>query len=178
MKQKSANNPGPSPHQALSPQTLTPEHSLSCHGPGIKKILLALDLSPGLSRALEYAALCARTFNASLLLLHVVEPAAYSDNYLITGATFEEANQNLLAASHERLLKVKEQSVLHGLKVEVMVRMGRAYSEISDTAKATDSDLIVLGLQGQADRRNLVGTGTADRVIRQASCPVLTVRAE
>ncbi len=70
---------------------------------------------------------------------------------------------------------MKQQLQMKGLAVELLVRMGRAYSEIPDTAKATDSDLIIMGAQERSDAKHLMVGGTAERVVRQASCPVLIV---
>jgi nucleotide-binding universal stress UspA family protein len=60
--------------------------------------------------------------------------------------------------------------------IETLVRMGRAQSEIPDTAKAIGADLIVLGTHGYSGPKHALLGGTAERVVRQAACPVLTVR--
>jgi nucleotide-binding universal stress UspA family protein len=143
--------------------------------PCIHKILVALDFSASSARAIGYAVVFARTFNAKLVFLHVVEPAVYPGNDSIASCTADEANQNLIAASHERLLRMKQQGQMKGVPVELLVRMGRAYSEIPDTARATDTDLIIMGTQGRSDAKHLMVGSTAERVVRQASCPVLIV---
>jgi nucleotide-binding universal stress UspA family protein len=142
--------------------------------PCFHRILVALDFSQCSVKAIEYAAVFARTFNAELLFLHVVEPSIYQDNDSMTSSTAVEANQNLIASGHERLLRIKQQGQMKGLAVELLVRMGRAYSEIPDTAKATDCDLIIMGAQGRTDTKHVV-CSTAERVVRQASCPVLMI---
>jgi universal stress protein A len=55
-------------------------------------------------------------------------------------------------------------------------RMGRAHSEIPDTAKALGADLIVMGTHGYTGLKHMLLGSTAERVVRQAPCPVLTVR--
>lgn len=146
--------------------------------PCIHKILVALDFSPCSAKAIEYAAVFARTFNARLVFLHVVEPDVYPDNHSMASCTADEANQTLIAANHERLLRMKQQGQMKGLAVELLVRVGRPYSEIPDTAKATASDLIIMGGQGRGDTKHLLVGSTAERVSRQASCPVLMIRPQ
>jgi universal stress protein A len=152
------------------------KHSESSSGPPlIKKILVALDLSDRSAQVIEYAALFARAFNARLTLLHVVEPAVYPNEYSINPSTLDDANQNVLTSSQERLSAWKQQSPLNGLAVEVLVRMGRAYSEIPDTAKAVDSNLIIMGSHRHSELTHALRSGTAERVARNACCPVLLV---
>ena len=144
--------------------------------PTLKRILVPIDFSDSSAAALDYAVTLAKKFDAKLVLLHVVEPAVYPDNYLMTPATLDEANQNLISTSRERLTTLKEEPSLQGLSVELLVRMGRAQSEIPDTAKATDTDLIVMGTHGHSGLKHVLLGGTAERVVRHSSCPVLTVR--
>lgn len=165
-------NSWPKSHRDPIPALRTDSIGLPC----IHKILVALDFSACSANAIGYATVLARNFNARLVFLHVVEPAVYPGDGSFASCTADEANQNLIAASHERLVRMKQQGLIKGLTVELLVRMGRAYSEIPDTARATDSDLIIMGTQRGTDTKHLMVGGTAERVVRQASCPVLIVR--
>jgi nucleotide-binding universal stress UspA family protein len=144
--------------------------------PTLKSILVPIDFSDCSLSALDYASLLARKFQAKLVLLHVVEPAVYPENYLMNPATLDEANRNLIASSRERLARLRHRTADPGLVTETLVRMGRAQSDISDTANATGADLIVMGAHGSSGLKNVVLGGTAERVLRHSPCPVLTVR--
>src|SRR5581483_3841212 len=144
--------------------------------PTPKQILVPIDFSECSASALDYALMLARNFHARLVLLQVVEPAVYPDSYLMAPTTMEETNNNLMTASRDRLAAVRQQPALQGIAVELLVRMGRAQSEIPDTAKATGSDLIVMGTHGHGGLKHALLGGTAERVIRHSHCPVLTVR--
>jgi nucleotide-binding universal stress UspA family protein len=141
-----------------------------------KHILVPVDFSACSVAALDYGLAMADKFSAKVTLLHVVEPAAYPDNYLHNPAMLDEANQNLMAAGRERLARFEQGFKGHGVAVDTLVRMGRAQSEISDTAKAIGTDLIVLGTQGFTGPNHVPLGGTIERVVRYAPCPVLTVR--
>ena len=141
-----------------------------------KQILAPIDFSECSAKALDYAIALGQKFGTKLTLLHVVEPAVYPDNPLLAASTLDDTNQNLVTAGRERLAQFQARVSAAGLPVETLVRMGRAQSEISDTAKAIGADLIVMGTHGGAGSKPVFLGGTAERVLRQAPCPVLTVR--
>jgi nucleotide-binding universal stress UspA family protein len=179
MKTKSANKQASTPpplHSGQEPAPEAPEPVLASRPLSLKQILVPIDFSDCSISALGYARALAQKFGAKLVLLNVVEPAAYPENYLVTPASLDEANQNLLAAAQERLGIVKQRAIAHGLTVEALVRMGRAQSEIPDTAKAIGADLIVMGTNGYSRVKQVLLGGTAERVVRHSTCPVLTVR--
>jgi nucleotide-binding universal stress UspA family protein len=146
--------------------------------PAFKQILVPIDFSECSSSALDYGLALGQKFGTRLTLLYVVEPAIYPENYLLAAATLDETNQNLLAGGRERLEPFKQRVNAAGLSVETLVRMGRAQSEICDTAKAIGSDIIVMGTHGGIGQQPDLLGGTAERVLRQAPCPVLTVRQQ
>jgi universal stress protein A len=154
----------------------TPAPPLSSHSFTFKRILAPIDFSDCSVGALAYALELAAKFEAKVTLLHVVEPTVYADNDLNNPASMQEANLNLMASGRERLAALQRRVSAQGRPVEILVRMGRSQSEISDTAKAIGADLIVMGTHGHSGLRQLLLGSTADRVIRHAPCPVLTVR--
>jgi universal stress protein A len=171
------------PHPTESELATAPPVERVDHGPRnahgtllIKRVLVPIDFSDCSVHALDYALALAERFEAKVILLHVVEPAAYSDHYLSGPAAVDETNQNLLQAGRERLDEVNKKRVAHRVGSEALVRIGRAHSEIPDTAKAMAADLIVLGTHGYTGLRHVLLGSTAERVVRQAPCPVLTVR--
>ena|SRR5579862_5996885 len=180
MKSKS------SPKAETNPQPAPPGEEISIEKPppkacshaplSLKQILVPVDFSDCSVNALDYALALGEKLGTKLTLLHVVEPAVYQDNYLMAPTGLDENNQNLVAAGRERLATLRARVTTHGLPVETLVRMGRAQSEISDTAKAIGSDLIVMGTHGHGGLKQVLLGGTAERVVRHAPCPVLTVR--
>lgn len=141
-----------------------------------KEILVPVDFSDCSLTALEYALALAGKLGSRVTLLHVVEPALYPQNSFSVTPAVDEANQTLMSSGRERLAALKERLATERLAIETLVRVGRAQSEISDTANAMGSDLIVMGTHGDAGLKQVLLGGTAERVVRQASCPVLTVR--
>jgi nucleotide-binding universal stress UspA family protein len=135
----------------------------------LKNVLVATDFSPASDAALAYARALARTFGASLHLLHVAEnqflrPAA-ADPATIKTAQLRSLNERLTAADRDRLGAV-------------------AVLEVSDTpadaiveyARRATIDLAVIGTHGRSGMSQILVGSVAERVVRTAPCPVLTVR--
>ena len=175
MKLKSALKAG---HDPAGPENSEPARNhAECPSakPGITRILVPTDYSPCSVRALEHAVTLANAFEATIILLHVVEPAISSIESMTAPADREEQLQAHLNAERERLVELHRKRIGPHVTGETLVRIGRAWSEISDTAKALGADLIVLGAQGAGCLRQSLLGSTAEGVVRHARCPVLTV---
>ena len=142
-----------------------------------KTILCPLDFSDASIRALEYALSLAQEADARLILLHVVESllagGGASEMERVSVAEFYQYLEEEAAA----LLKsvVPEQARVWS-RPEERVTRGRAYREILKIAKDEEVELIVMGVQGKGALTRLVFGSTTHHVIREAGCPVLTIR--
>ncbi len=143
--------------------------------PDIKRILVPLDFSTSSRRALDYAAGVARKFDASLHLVHVCETpsmmTASMDAYAIAYADW---NQRLGEEAERELVKIS--TSLKGIVVTTEVLFGRAASAITEAAETNTADLIVMGTHGHGAVMHVLMGNVAERVVRTAACPVLTVR--
>ena len=140
--------------------------------PRLARILVPTDFSRHAAQALRYAVPLARQVGGKIRLLHVLEwpvvPATL-------GATMTDEARITEAATHT-LDEVARTTVPAELLEKTLVRAGRPYQDIAESARALKMDLIVIATQGRTGwRRALLGS-TAERVVRHASCPVLTVR--
>jgi len=138
---------------------------------GLKRVLVPTDFSRTSRTALRYGVALARPFNAQLHLLHVPElPSRPADGVYPFGL-FETMRR----ATHERLRAQLTESERREFKPERAMRLGEPAEEIVDYALKGDIDLIVMGTHGrQGVARMLVGS-VAEKVVRRASCSVLTV---
>ncbi len=141
----------------------------------LKKILAPVDFSDFATKAVRYAARFARQFGASLVLVHVVEPVRYPESVLIP-PEMEEANRERLRLARAALAKFVKKQVPAGLATETVTRLGHPFAEIATAAKDFDVDLIVIATHGHTGLKHLFLGSTAERVVRLAPCPVLTVR--
>jgi nucleotide-binding universal stress UspA family protein len=144
----------------------------------LKKILVATDFSEPSDAAYAYGRELALNFGARLTVLHVVEnmqmQVSGSDGFVYSSP---ELQQDIEAAGRARLkamLAIDEGGRLRG---EPIVFTASSPSDaIVDYANRTGVDLIVMGTHGRGAVAHLLMGSVAERVVRAAPCPVLTVR--
>ena len=141
----------------------------------IKKILCPVDFSEISVNALDYAVFLASHHHAELLLLHVVEHLHEFEHYQILVFTPQEISEKMEKNAYEELNKLAK-SIKNTLKVETLIRQGKAFVEIIKTAKEKDMDLIVMGSHGRTGISHMLMGSVAEKVVRKANCPVLIVR--
>lgn len=146
--------------------------------PTWKKLCCATDFSKPSREALAVAADLAKTFDATLLLLHVVELPIHvtGDMAMLPGAgqvrQLVEEGRNHLA---ETKLEAEQRGALRVI-TEARIAGGSAGEEILRFAGETGADLIVVGTHGRTGLKHFLLGSVAERIVRQAACPVLTVR--
>lgn len=141
------------------------------------KILLPTDFSEGARAATRIAADLSRRFEAPLTLAYVFERSVYPlpDEYVLFTA---EQLEYLFAEFNQRLASARRDAVEAGAtRVTSQLLQGWAPAEITQFAKDGGYDLIVMGTHGRTGLRHLMLGSVAERVVRMAHCPVLTVRA-
>ncbi|MCU0772638.1 MAG: universal stress protein [Verrucomicrobia bacterium] len=142
----------------------------------LQTLLVPVDFSACSVKAADYAVAFAQQFQAGIVLLHVVEPMVYPENYMTIPAVSDDINGSLMKAAEDKLAAQRQRMGVGRLDVKVMTRLGRPYVEIAEVAKDLGADLIVLGTHGHTGWKHVLLGSTAERVVRHAPCPVLTVR--
>jgi universal stress protein A len=139
-------------------------------------VLVAVDFSAESKKALQYARALAQRFGACVTLVHVVEPIACRADYGYGPVTRKFPNRDMINRAQRRLNALGKRVVGPEYKLATMVRSGTAHTQIIQAAKELDLDLIVIGTRGIcASEQSLLGS-TAEKVVREAPCPVLVVR--
>ena len=150
----------------------------------LKHILVPTDFSETSEAAAKYGVALARAFNATLHLLHVeprrdlqiiVERELVVEKFL-SDPTVGTSPQN---AARELLGKILTEQEERELRPEYVLRasgLGGPYVEIVRYAKERTIDLIVMGTHGRGFVAHLLMGSVAEKVVRKAPCPVLTVR--
>jgi nucleotide-binding universal stress UspA family protein len=144
----------------------------------IRSILLPTDFSECGNYALSYAASLARTFDASIICVHVIEPIVPTVGYSGMTAPMPVADitDQLEESAEHELPKFAECEECEGLKVEELIVHGDAAAEIVRVAKERGVDLIVISSHGRTGLGRMLFGSTAEAVVRHASCPVLVVK--
>jgi nucleotide-binding universal stress UspA family protein len=176
MKSKTNSFPERTDEESGSHPGREPKSSLSGSPLSFKRILVPIDFSECSLHALDYALALAAEFHSQVILLHVVEPTVYPENFAGLSPVAENTNQNLVEAGRERLDQVNRRKVAGRVSTECLVRIGHAHSEITDTAQAMGADLIIIATHGYTGLKHVILGSTTEKVVRHAACPVLTVR--
>jgi nucleotide-binding universal stress UspA family protein len=141
----------------------------------ITRILLATDFSRWARRAEDYACALACSWRASLTVLSVAEfPPGLNPDYPVN----QQYLADLLKNASSQLVDLKGRAERRGIAVTTRVASGIPSEEVITAARAEDSDLLVVGTRGKTGLAHVLLGSTAERVIRGAPCPVLTVRME
>jgi len=142
----------------------------------IERILFPTDFSEGSSHALPYAADFARHYNAKLYILHVIYDIAKATESHIPHISTNELYKELNKWAMEEIETCCLEEIRGLPDVEKVVLKGIPYEEIIKFAAKEKIDIIVMGTYGKAGLERFIFGSTAERVVRKAPCPVMTVR--
>jgi len=142
----------------------------------IEKILVPVDFSEHSARALEMAIDLAKAFGAGIQLLHCyqIQPFGISPYGIALPEGFDS---EVRQAAELRVDEWRGQILLEGIDVEVSLSSRFPSLEISETATQVGADLIVMGTRGLSGIKHVLLGSVAERTLRLAPCPVLTVKA-
>jgi nucleotide-binding universal stress UspA family protein len=166
---------------AHSPVLVVPHHAAAAVPPGdieFDRILCAVDFSRSSLEALSYALSLGAEAGAHVTLLNTIEmPPELRETPMSHDFSVDTFRARAEAGQLERLEALVPFAVRDYCSVESTVVEGKASREILRQAATRQSDLIVMGVQGRSAINLAVFGSNAQDVIRQATCPVLLVRA-
>ena len=148
-------------------------------GPLFTRIVCAVDFSDCSMQALKYALSLAQEAGGYLTVLHalapeLVDPLGVDDEHVSLAALLVQREQQ----ARQLLDKALPQHAVKTGKVESILVHGKAWREILRVASDRQAELIVIGVQGRGAADLLFFGSTAHHVVRQAHCPVLTLRSK
>jgi nucleotide-binding universal stress UspA family protein len=144
--------------------------------PEIKKVLVPVDFSDYSKSSLRYAVNFAKHFNAELFLVYVVEPMVYPPDFSMGQIAIPSVDVEMDKRAVEELNNLAGKEIPSELKSKVIVKTGKPFVEIIETASAEDIDLIIIATHGHTGIEHVLFGSTAEKVVRKAPCPVLTLR--
>ncbi|GBD19940.1 Putative universal stress protein [bacterium HR28] len=138
-----------------------------------RKILVGFDGSDGAKAAMRHAIELARTFDAELWSLSVIETPHW-----VTATVGEiDEQRRLLEQELERLQQLaRQQAAEYGIELHAVTRMGHPAQLLVQEAQRGNFDLLVIGHSGRSGVWGVFLGTTADKVVRHAPCSVLVVR--
>ncbi len=146
----------------------------------LDKVLVPTDFSDYSKCAITYGCALAARFDSELHLLNVVQdPAVYvPEPTLIAMEAVEEQIKQLHDDAMKSLATLPKDDLVTNKPIVREVLHGAPFVEIVRYAREKDIDLIVIGTHGRSGLKHVLLGSVAERVVRKAPCPVLTVRPD
>lgn len=141
-----------------------------------KTILVPTDFSDSSGSALAYAVKLAKSLGAELVVLHTYElpMIGFPDGTLVATA---ELTSRVLEGARVALDAAVAKHAGAGVSLRTLVKQGESWRTIVDTAPEVGAGLIVMGTHGRSGLPRALLGSVAEKVVRMATCPVLTVHA-
>jgi universal stress protein A len=144
--------------------------------PNIKKVLVPIDFSDYSKNSLRYSVNFVKCFNAELILIYVVEPVIYPPDFSMGQIAVPAVDLELDRRASEELEKLGRTEIPRDMKVKTIIKTGKPFVEIIETAAEENVDLIIIASHGHSGVEHILFGSTADKVVRKAPCPVLSLR--
>lgn len=140
------------------------------------KILTAIDFSENAECAFDYALTLATQFNAELILIHVINEPVDLRGFYVPHISFEQLEREIEESAAKMMNAFCSSKLANFSNYRTEIVTGIPCDEITAAAAKNDASLIVLGTHGRTGLDRILFGSTAERVVRSAGCPVLTVR--
>ncbi len=142
----------------------------------IKKILVPIDFSDYSKSALKYSQEFSKYFDAEIILIYVIEPMIYPPDFSMGQIAIPSIDIELDKRAKEELEKLKHNEISPDVKSQIVIKTGKPFVEIIQTASELDVDLIIIATHGHTGVEHILFGSTTEKVVRKAPCPVLTLR--
>ena len=140
-------------------------------------ILVPTDFSTGSDHALNYAVELARALGAGLVVMHTYEIPliGFPDGAIIATP---ELTVRVLESAEIGLRKTVEPHAKSGVAIRTLVKQGPTWRTIIDTATEVGAGMIAMGTHGRHGLPRALLGSVAEKVVRSAKCPVLTIHSD
>ncbi|MDB6067980.1 MAG: putative universal stress protein [Pedosphaera sp.] len=143
----------------------------------LKEILVPIDFSEPSLKALRYALPMAEKYGARITLIHVIEPA-FNSAEMMEPSEMIDMKSAQVKAGWQKLQALCDQVDAASVTMGSAVEVGKPFEAIVAAAKTRKADLIIIATHGYTGLKHFFIGSTAERVVRHAPCPVLTVREQ
>jgi nucleotide-binding universal stress UspA family protein len=144
----------------------------------IKKILFPVDFSSNSYQISDYVVSFARKFDSHVYLLHVLECLMPLQGFYIPHISVETLEEELKKAAEKKMEEFIKKQMKECQGVTSYVIIGIPHVEILKMAQEKGIDMIIMGTHGWTGLEHVIFGSVAGKVVRKASCPVLTVRVK
>jgi nucleotide-binding universal stress UspA family protein len=140
------------------------------------RILVGCDFSSDSNLALEYGLGLAQEYQSDIYIVHVLEPPSYKDLPKSVQGARDQIGKSLHKKLKDQLEGLVPEEAYNWCKPKTRLLSGVAQEELVKFADIQDIDLVILGVRGHSLVESLFVGSTTERVMRKASCAVMSVR--
>ena len=164
------------PCPVLSIPDRSPEETAGMHSLTIqpRQMVLPIDFSDCSIEAYEYGVQMAKWFDASLTLVHAIEPLSYSLDFSLTHPLEEKANRKKVEQRLQALTAVLTEE---GLSARYELMEKHSVEAILEASSAQQADLLIMGTHSRKGLSRLILGSTTSQVVRHSPYPILTVKS-
>jgi nucleotide-binding universal stress UspA family protein len=141
----------------------------------IKSILVPIDFSENAENVMEYALSIGHQFKASIVLCFVAQLYTDYSDFFIPQMPVVAIEEEIDKAAKQRM-RIFVEKYSNDIKIDECVLIGNVAHEILNLAKKREVDLIVMGTHGFQGLEKILFGSVAEKVVKMAPCPVLTVK--
>ncbi len=141
----------------------------------IKKILFPTDISEGSAHAIPFVTDLTRHYGARLYIIHVMYDVARATGWYVPHMSMDELYRDIEANAKKEIEKCCVEDLRGYKDIEYKILKGVPHEEILKFAEENAVDLIIMGTHSRKGLDRVIFGSTAERVVRHAPCPVLTV---
>lgn len=142
----------------------------------IQKIMFPTDFSDNSNYAFDYALDLAKKFGARLYILHVIHELIDTTGFYVPNISLDQLQNDLVKGAEEMMDRFIKEKMGDFKDYETMNIIGLPHIEVMNVAKDKGIDMIVMGTHGRTGIDRVLFGSTAEKVVKKAPCPVLTVR--
>jgi nucleotide-binding universal stress UspA family protein len=143
----------------------------------MQTILVPTDFTQEAGYALDVAIALARPAKATVMLLHVIQ-SVYEQQYEAGDELPPEVRQRLdqqVSRTRQQLRQLVENTPAAGVTLQPRVKVGSIFVTIAEIISSSEADLVVMGTKGDSGFHELVEGSNAEKAVRHAHCPIITV---
>lgn len=140
------------------------------------KILTAIDFSENSDFAFDYAVTMAKQFDAELTVLHVINEPVDLRGFYVPHISFEQLEKEIEDGAAKMMENFCSTKLGSFTNYKTVIATGVPYDEITSKAVEIGASLIVIGTHGRTGLDHILFGSTAERVVRSANCPVMTIK--
>jgi nucleotide-binding universal stress UspA family protein len=146
----------------------------------INRIMTAIDLSEYAEETLRYAAELAMDLEAELTVVNVINQrdvdAVKKISQFVDDISVDHYIEEQKKERNHQIEELLKKIWCPGLNTEVVFRIGVPYIELVEASKESNADLVVMGVKGRSNIRNVLFGSTAEKMFRRCPVPLLSLR--